>query len=283
MSYCRCAGDPRRDRASLASRRSCATISALDSASGATTSCTPDDSPSSRASGRAETAASPADGVVHVRPLARAAKGGERPSRSGLHSAATCWWRASLLQRQLVSIVVAGLIFGAIMHGFVLWRSPPLSRTRTSLMGWSSHPNAPASGRRGGTGAQQAAPGGRQVPADAQHANHQAGHAAQQQQQHPPSQGQARLGQPAPPMKLGMPGDSDRLPNQPVWNASQWDGFRRVSPDNAAWPNTLAICAIMKSEQPADVLEWLRYHRCATCLSSVQLSSSLSFLAAACT
>jgi hypothetical protein len=28
------------------------------------------------------------------------------------------------------------------------------------------------------------------------------------------------------------------------------------------WPNTIAICALMKTEHAEDVVEWLDYHRC---------------------
>jgi hypothetical protein len=64
-------------------------------------------------------------------------------------------------------------------------------------------------------------------------------------------------------MKLGMPGDSDRLPNTAPWSPSMWKQFTRISPNDPAWPNTLAICAIMKSEHPEDVVEWVNYHKCA--------------------
>ena len=65
---------------------------------------------------------------------------------------------------------------------------------------------------------------------------------------------------------LGMPGDSDRLPDTPVWDAAKWaaahPGPWRKPPDDPAWPNTLAICAIMKNEHPDDVMQWIKYHRC---------------------
>lgn len=60
--------------------------------------------------------------------------------------------------------------------------------------------------------------------------------------------------------KLGMPGDSDRLPNQPVWDASTWNFTEKIDPASDEWPNTLAICAIMKGEHPDDVVQWLKYH-----------------------
>lgn len=34
-------------------------------------------------------------------------------------------------------------------------------------------------------------------------------------------------------------------------------------PDSSEWPNTVALCAMMKTEHSEDVLEWLDYHRCA--------------------
>lgn len=61
--------------------------------------------------------------------------------------------------------------------------------------------------------------------------------------------------------KLGMPGDSDNLPGAPLWNASAWHGPPRVSPAQPEWPNTAAICGIMRGEEPDDVAEWLDYHR----------------------
>lgn len=60
--------------------------------------------------------------------------------------------------------------------------------------------------------------------------------------------------------QLGMPGDSDRLPNQPVWDASKWNYTPRADPATEQWPNTVAICSIMKSEHPDDVVQWLKYH-----------------------
>ena len=35
----------------------------------------------------------------------------------------------------------------------------------------------------------------------------------------------------------------------------------RSSPWSHAWPNTVAVCALMKEEHPDDVMEWIEYHR----------------------
>jgi cytochrome oxidase Cu insertion factor (SCO1/SenC/PrrC family) len=32
-------------------------------------------------------------------------------------------------------------------------------------------------------------------------------------------------------------------------------------PESADWPNTVALCAMMKTEHAEDVVEWLDYHR----------------------
>lgn len=36
-----------------------------------------------------------------------------------------------------------------------------------------------------------------------------------------------------------------------------------ADPYEANWPNTVAVCAIMKEENAKDVQEFLEYHRCA--------------------
>lgn len=33
------------------------------------------------------------------------------------------------------------------------------------------------------------------------------------------------------------------------------------------WPNTIAICAIMRDENPEDIRQWLRYHKCVRIVS----------------
>ena len=42
-----------------------------------------------------------------------------------------------------------------------------------------------------------------------------------------------------------------------------------VDPDSAEWPNTVALCTMMRNEHPDDVLEWLQYHRCGPLHASV--------------
>lgn len=37
---------------------------------------------------------------------------------------------------------------------------------------------------------------------------------------------------------------------------------QQPGPHTAEWPNTIAICAIMKDESAQDVKEFLEYHRC---------------------
>jgi hypothetical protein len=41
----------------------------------------------------------------------------------------------------------------------------------------------------------------------------------------------------------------------------------RQDPQPADWPNTVAICAMMKTEHADDVVEWLEYHRCSMLLA----------------
>jgi hypothetical protein len=36
-----------------------------------------------------------------------------------------------------------------------------------------------------------------------------------------------------------------------------------VYPESTEWPNTVALCTMMKNEHPDDVIEWLQYHQCA--------------------
>lgn len=40
------------------------------------------------------------------------------------------------------------------------------------------------------------------------------------------------------------------------------------SPYSSKWTNSVAICAIAKNENMADVREWIMYHRCDSCLDS---------------
>lgn len=47
-------------------------------------------------------------------------------------------------------------------------------------------------------------------------------------------------------------------------NAPSANGFPH--PETDEWPNTVALCALMKTENAEDVVEWLDYHRCALIL-----------------
>ena len=53
----------------------------------------------------------------------------------------------------------------------------------------------------------------------------------------------------------------DKLPNTPVYDPVKWHRVRAASPHRADWPNSMAICAFMKGEDPEDVMEWLAYYR----------------------
>jgi hypothetical protein len=130
----------------------------------------------------------------------------------------------SSLQRRLLWLVLAGLLLGGTMHGFVLWRG--LAWQRSASAKGSFVPLV-------GSGLEQGVVGRSVTMAPADRTTEQ---------------------------KLGMPGDSDRLPNQPVWDASKWNFTARIDPASEQWPNTVAICSIMKSEHPDDVVQWLRYH-----------------------
>lgn len=132
----------------------------------------------------------------------------------------------SSLQRRLLWLVLAGLLLGGTMHGFVLWHG----------LAWQRAANA--SGKPG------------VVPLSV--ANLEKGVAGRAVTMAPPDR--------TTEQKLGMPGDSDRLPNQPVWDASKWNFTPRADPATEQWPNTVAICSIMKSEHPDDVVQWLKYH-----------------------
>ena len=37
-----------------------------------------------------------------------------------------------------------------------------------------------------------------------------------------------------------------------------------TDPDSPEWPNTLALCTMMRNEHPDDVMEWIMYHKCAS-------------------
>eukprot|EP00892_Ulva_mutabilis_P012521 jgi/Ulvmu1/9641/UM054_0073.1 len=53
----------------------------------------------------------------------------------------------------------------------------------------------------------------------------------------------------------------DLLPNTPPYDPVRWHRVRAASPYRADWPNSMAICAFMKGEDPEDVMEWLAYYR----------------------
>jgi hypothetical protein len=50
------------------------------------------------------------------------------------------------------------------------------------------------------------------------------------------------------------------IPSAPTWLPSEHGGSQ-VHPDSPEWPNTLAICTLMRNERPEDIVEWLTYHR----------------------
>ena len=52
-----------------------------------------------------------------------------------------------------------------------------------------------------------------------------------------------------------------------------------VSPYSKYWPNSIAICAVMKGEHVDDIREWLAYHRRAIhCLSFLAVGSCICWL-----
>ena len=157
----------------------------------------------------------------------------------------------SSLQRRLLWLVLAGLLLGGTMHGFVLWHGLAWQRA------------AAANGKSGGvvplsvSGLEKGIVGRDLVTA-------------------PPDAGRTSE------QKLGMPGDSDRLPNQPVWDASQWNFTPRIDPATEQWPNTVAICSIMKSEHPDDVVQWLKYHACVLLASLCRVGNRTSAMCLCC-
>ena len=190
-------------------------------------------------------ASAPVDTYVHLRRVTnKPPKASERTARGN-----SGWRLARLfrrpLERQIIVVILSGMFVGCIMHAIVYWhgmvamgRHP--SNTLAQPLGAQSL-NARAMQRRMASGGRSRDRGDGQ---------------AQRVAWTPPG---------SPP--LGMPGDSDSLPNTPVWDAAAWardhPGTEKISPENAAWPNTLAVCAMMKSEHPDDVVQWLRYHKCA--------------------
>lgn len=183
------------------------------------------------------------DAYVHLRRVhtGKPPKYGER-GRSGAGGApagALGRWsrylRASL-ERRIAVVIVSGMLLGAVLHLIVSFESIVTGGggSASYLPVPSSaalHGSYPSTKRRMAVDppAIRATPPGRAAAAD--------------------------------PTTLGMPGDSDRLPNTPVWDAAAWRGPARTPPDDPDWPNTLALCAIMKSEHPDDVVQWVKYHR----------------------
>jgi hypothetical protein len=58
--------------------------------------------------------------------------------------------------------------------------------------------------------------------------------------------------------------DSNRDPQTTSWLRGLPLLPQSHSPDSLRWVNSMAICAIMKEENVEDVLEWLRYYKCAS-------------------
>ena len=183
-----------------------------------------------------------ADSYVQLRRVTnKPPKPQDRGGRLGAAWSATRLFRRPL-ERQVLLVIVCGMLVGCVLHAVVYWRG---------MVALGRHPsNALA------------------VPLGAQSLN------ARAIQRRIASGGRVRDGPERPSaldsgsIPLGMPGDSDRLPDTPTWDADAWaranPGKVKVSPDSAAWPNTMAICAMMKNEHPDDVVQWLRYHKCAT-------------------
>lgn len=48
-------------------------------------------------------------------------------------------------------------------------------------------------------------------------------------------------------------------------------------PDSPQWNNSVAICALMKSENSTDVREWLMYYKCAYCIPYKATASPFPF------
>lgn len=146
------------------------------------------------------------------------------------------------LHRKLMLFVLGGLVVGCMLHGFVLWRGIALH----------AGPYAPAS--HGGGFSTANVDGLPTRESGDEHGNRVI-------TMTPTAKPKMTLEE---AQKLGMPGDSDRLPDQPVWDASRWNYTEKIKPDSDRWPNSIAICAIMKGEHPDDVVQWLKYHMCAS-------------------
>jgi hypothetical protein len=50
------------------------------------------------------------------------------------------------------------------------------------------------------------------------------------------------------------------LPSAPSWDSDLNAGPIPIDPYSSDWPNSLAMCTMIRNEAPADVLEWVRYH-----------------------
>jgi hypothetical protein len=222
----------------------------------------------------------PPDSTVHLRRVTARPK----PSDKGLRGLLYSRWLRLLrgtIERRIVAVVSVGLLLGCMMHAVVYWRGTSIpampAPTFSGPLGGQGSLSAKATQRRlEGRPHRFAAAQGTQAVVQLGNEGLVALPWQRRGQQGPkdPVADQlrqqqlvrAQLAMSTAP--LGMPGDSDSLPDTPVWDAEWWQaahrGLRRISPDDPAWPNTIAICAMMKDEHPDDVAQWLKYHRCAT-------------------
>ena len=198
-------------------------------------------------SGPVSTANVGPEAVVHLRRLpSKAHKALERISWP--HVVATRGVSKCIKQRTL-AIILAGICLGCVMHALAYWQGvseatphPPVSRARIS-------------------GATMDAEGGMRHIAGRGFISWPGGiwSGALRKSSVRYEEGSD--------MPLGMPGDSDKLANTTVWDERAWQrqhkNERRISPKDPKWPNSVAICAMMKSEHPDDVVQWIRYHKCA--------------------
>lgn len=207
---------------------------------GASSHNSPENSPVSGVPWNRDQSSNAPDTYVHLRRVSY----GKLPPVS--KPAPTLLKSVSPLHRRLMLWIMGGLLVGCLLHGFVLWR------------GIAHHIGPYAPTMRGG--------GFSSGVLDSMHAHEAA--ATRGMRMAPPKGAFPRHLPPKMSLqqaqKLGMPGDSDRLPGQPVWDASKWNYTAKIDPESDEWPNTLAICAIMKGEHPDDVIQWLKYHMCAT-------------------
>lgn len=207
-------------------------------------------------SGPVSTANVGPEAVVHLRRLpSKAHKALERISWP--HVVATRGVSKCIKQRTL-AIILAGICLGCVMHALAYWQGvseatphPPVSRARIS-------------------GATMDAEGGMRHIAGRGFISWPGGiwSGALRKSSVRYEEGSD--------MPLGMPGDSDKLANTTVWDERAWQrqhkNERRISPKDPKWPNSVAICAMMKNEHPDDVVQWIRYHKCAPVSSMLMLT-----------